>query len=381
MASVRAVRERARFREGLSGNMGGVRERGEPLRIRFLLVAMLIVAGAWSSASLAHDGSARHNKADEQIVKLTEHLRDEPDDMDALRERGNLYYNVNEEYESALEDFEHWVKVLPQGKPGHGARAFRAAARYHTGDWKGALADLDPICSASTTFENAWFTRSELRRDLGDTAGARSDIDRALEVHLAHEKAKAWPLVYVRRAQLREAQGDEDGALKDYDAALGKDPRHVPALLGRALLHVSAGRFEDATADIVTADGVAKDLLETIPTALVHAARARKDRKQGYAEAAKREVEAAVLSYRKEAQASRSPHRAAEVLRDAARLVFEAANDARGALALVEDALKLAPERVDLLREKVRFLDSLGEKETCDTARKTLARVESLRLP
>lgn len=342
--------------------------RNDRKREKLATVLTLVVVAIWLAGqkACAHDGSARHNKADEQIAKITEHLKDEPEDADAIRERAYLYATVNEEYESGLADFDRLLQLKPKSQV---ARANRGLERSKTGDWKGAAADLDAVCSASTTVPVAWFARAELRRNVGDLAGARTDIDRALELH-------QWGAAYVLSAEVHEARGDLAGALGDYDKALGKDPRHLDALAGRATVYASQGKYAEATRDIDTALEIAKE------DARPHAARARCFQKQGFQDAAKREADIAVSAYQKEAKQSRSQHRAAESLLYAARLVLDATKDAKGALALLDDALSLAPDRIDLLREKVRILDSLGQKDApSDTVRKKLADVESSRLP
>src|SRR5581483_10087222 len=76
----------------------------------------------------------------------------------------------------------HLLRLKLNPKFEEGCHVGRAWARFKVADFKGALADLDPVCSASTTIPGAWFLRGELRHEVGDLVGAKSDLDHGLKL-------------------------------------------------------------------------------------------------------------------------------------------------------------------------------------------------------
>src|SRR5258706_6293782 len=143
-----------------------------PMR-RPTILAALVLTGLVASAR-GHDvpGDEAHNGIDERIAELSATLAKNPDDFDALRERGQLYFSLNE-FEFSSQDMERILRL----KPGYGGAAvLRGASRYWLGDYKGALEDLRSGPARSADTPGAPFYTPEGPRCLGDHKGALAGL-------------------------------------------------------------------------------------------------------------------------------------------------------------------------------------------------------------
>ncbi|HSQ58281.1 MAG TPA: hypothetical protein VLM40_21340, partial [Gemmata sp.] len=108
----------------------------------------------------------------------------------------------------------------------------RAAARYLTGGFRGAVADLDAAEQHGSTRTRLFALRETAKRRLGDQAGA--DRDRKAFLESEPTDPLSWN---VRGEWKRDAQPrDVTGALADFDAALALDPSLFGALRNKANL-------------------------------------------------------------------------------------------------------------------------------------------------
>lgn len=327
---------------------------------RLAVPAVLVVLGV--ALSYAHDGDAAHNRKDDVIAKLTEALQDEPDSPKILKERAYLFLQQNE-YEAALADFEHLVRVQPKYEAG---RVGRAWARFKTAQFKLALADLDPLCSATTTISGAWFLRGEVRHSLGDDAGAKLDLDHALGL-----APSQYPHGRVVRANVLAALGDAKGAREDLTRVIEGNPRDKEALVARSLLLVESD-WDQAKRDL-------DDLLSTPFSGDDPAVRAAEARIQVKRNGMVTEnYKKALVLYDKDVKGSRSLNRRAALMLEAAQLRIDM-GDLWPALKQIQEAIELAPERVDAHRLFVKHLEKADGvlPETLARARARLGEVES----
>jgi tetratricopeptide (TPR) repeat protein len=331
-------------------------------------LAVLVLAGSYpllpsppAPSAAAHDGPYAHNNNDALIAKLTEELQDEPDDKKLLRDRGYAYLQ-QDEYESALADFEHLLRLDPRYEGGHVGRAW---VYLKESDLKAALADLDPLCDGGTALAGAWFVRGEVRHELGDQKGALADLDHALGL------TKKYTHGYVVRSRVRAALGDQKGALDELGTADQVDPRNREAHLERALLRV-ASDWNGAKADleVVTDDPTAADDSSVLATQARLLYRNNGMITELYAKA--------LAAFERDVKFVRSNQKKAALLVDEARLRSEL-GDGGPALKLIDSALVLAPERLDAHRLKLRLLEHADKVEPAvlESARKRLAEIEA----
>ncbi len=263
-----------------------------------------------------------------------------------------------------LVDFEHLVRLDPKKE---GFRYCRAWTCAKMSDLKAAFADLDALCAASTKVSGVWFTRGELRHELGDEPAALEDLDKAVQV-----APKKYPHGLVVRARVREALKDHEGALADLKATLELDPTNAEALLDRALLEVDAA-WDQAKSDLaeVMRNPSAKDDPRVLATQARMQLRRNGMQTEVYTKACQ--------VYDSEVKFSRSAHRKAALMLEKARLQAEF-GEVWPAIEELNGAIDLAPGRIDLHRFLVRLLEKAqGTKpETLDGARKKLAEVEAV---
>lgn len=154
----------------------------------------------------------------------------------------------------------------------HRALAWRGALRRGLGLTEGALSDLDRAVSVDELYPFAPHERSLARRSAGDWVGAALDLDRAFkldwrycwvfasgrapsdaelgrgerELDAALRRHPSCVSLRTWRGELRRARGDLSGALSDLHDAAAQDPAHAnaQAFLGKALLE--AGRAAEA---------------------------------------------------------------------------------------------------------------------------------------
>jgi len=103
----------------------------------------------------------------------------------------------------------------------------------------------------------------------GDIAGAKRNVDRALQID-----PKLWPALYVR-AQIFRKQGKYELAIQDCNEALRQYPGLVEAALLRASINVRLGKYAEASKEF--------NYLISLHPRLVTSARALSDRAWFYA--------------------------------------------------------------------------------------------------
>jgi tetratricopeptide (TPR) repeat protein len=90
----------------------------------------------------------------------------------------------------------------------------------------------------------AWFVSGFKKFQLRDRAGAREDIDRALEI------APAFARAHIQRGLIAAATKDYHGAIRDFTRAIELDPTLEVAYYGRGLMMMELNRPQEAIADL-----------------------------------------------------------------------------------------------------------------------------------
>ncbi|MBI5629701.1 MAG: DUF4932 domain-containing protein [Elusimicrobia bacterium] len=175
--------------------------------------------------------------------------------------------------DEALDDLDKAIELSQQEE---WAFLKRSLIRRRLGDILGAVEDVNRACDLNPTCEwvqgkmpkdekalleanglldgclaehpeavwaRAW--RGQTRLKLGDFAGARQDLERALSGELG--KRRAWALAW--RGESARRLGDLDQAEKDLDQAAAERPDYPQAFLWRGCLRLERGRPEPALVD------------------------------------------------------------------------------------------------------------------------------------
>jgi tetratricopeptide (TPR) repeat protein len=121
----------------------------------------------------------------------------------------------------------------------------RGLARLETGDFNGALADMDKALELDRPNKLAiLICRGKAYQGLHDDAKALQDFNDAIKLD---SKAS---LAYIGRAETYLCQGDDDRSLEDLEEALRLDPRQPHAYFLRAQIFKHKKMKEQAMADL-----------------------------------------------------------------------------------------------------------------------------------
>jgi len=124
----------------------------------------------------------------------------------------------------------------------------RGEAKRQSGDFAGAMADLDLALELRPRNAFALGCRGEAKRQSGDLAGAIADLDLALELEPKLEPKKAFALGC--RGEAKRQRGDFAGAIADLDLALKLEPKNAVALRHRGEAKRQRGDFAGAFSDL-----------------------------------------------------------------------------------------------------------------------------------
>lgn len=202
-----------------------------PLLTQIQRSLVLEVPAAQVKAQRAYEesiGERKAGKREEAVASLGRALKEDPAMLDALISRGYLLGEL--------------------GRPAEAEADYAAAIKS---------APLDP---------RAYLNRAMLRINGGDFAGARPDLDKALE--RAQEKSGTRFEALNARAWCKAHLGDPAGALKDADAALALNPPpdlKALALDTRGFALEGLKRYPEALNDYEEAQK------EKVPDAYLHA--------------------------------------------------------------------------------------------------------------
>jgi tetratricopeptide (TPR) repeat protein len=173
---------------------------------------------------------------EEAIACFDQALRQVPDSVEALLQRGNARAKKGD-IDGGIADFSAALRLTPDNQ---GARVNRGVLRTVRGDLHGALEDLDRAAALAPRDAAAFSQRGYVKRLMGDLDGALADFDRALALDPQLVDG------YNRRGLTRRAAGDLAGAIRDFDRALELNPRAAEPYVNRGA--VKAGMLDLAGA-------------------------------------------------------------------------------------------------------------------------------------
>jgi tetratricopeptide (TPR) repeat protein len=128
------------------------------------------------------------------------------------------------------------------------------------------LAPLDAELARSPDTSSLLARRSKILHQLGDSAGARADWDRAVQLLDAKLQISPDNLTALRdRAKLHFDAGRWEQAVSDCDRALALLPDHVSTLERRAQAYVRVGRWQQAKEDLTRVLGLRPDRIGNWP--------------------------------------------------------------------------------------------------------------------
>jgi serine/threonine protein kinase/tetratricopeptide (TPR) repeat protein len=149
--------------------------------------------------------------------------------------RGHVYLRLHD-YQRAAADFDQVLRMQPELVD---AYLNRSLARQGLRHYAEAIDDLTRALDLGAPATRIYFMRCEVRKQAGDTEGARLDLEEGLRRTPADEKS------WIARGNARVAT-DLAGALADFEKALSLNPRSQAALQNKAHVLSRLGRHDEA---------------------------------------------------------------------------------------------------------------------------------------
>ena len=185
----------------------------------------------------------------------------DPNNIEALLERGNAYYDayykkgLKEEYlKQARKDYTQVLKLDPKNQL---ACYKRGCVYLAMKDFKSALADFNALIKLNPNYEYGYVSRGFAYEQMGDLNNALADYDKALENKPNDENTKNYrqsvleklhPEVYTvefflkQAASLRENK-DYVRAIKIYTKVLERDSENQDAYFQRGLTYLDTEKY------------------------------------------------------------------------------------------------------------------------------------------
>jgi tetratricopeptide (TPR) repeat protein/V8-like Glu-specific endopeptidase len=115
-----------------------------------------------------------------------------------------------------------------------------AAVKMQTGDYRGAVAELDRLIASNPKKAAAYYLRANAYQALGDRSQILSNLNRAIELDTKNANA------YYLRGNILYANQDYKGASADFARTVALDPKHSQAHLLQAIIYQVQGDLPGA---------------------------------------------------------------------------------------------------------------------------------------
>jgi tetratricopeptide (TPR) repeat protein len=150
----------------------------------------------------------------QSLATLTETIRREPNNVDALVDRAGVYCE-QKEFDKALADYEQALRLVPDDAEAHFGRGW---VHYQKDENDLALADFNEAIRLAPDAAEVYVCRGDLHGERKEYKEAVADFERALQ--LDAENAGA----YLGRGKVRRDQKDYERALADFQKATQLEP-------------------------------------------------------------------------------------------------------------------------------------------------------------
>lgn len=174
-----------------------------------------------------------------RLEYLSEVLKVMPHHLRAFHARAWIRSGSGD-FSGAVEDMDRAVAMRPDSA---GAILDRAFLRGLSGDVEGSMEDYDRGLSLDPKRVDAYVSRAFVKASRGDREGTMRDFESAIRL-----KPDSFD-VYTNRASAKVMLGDLKGAVEDYTEVLRRDPGNVSARLGRGVIRFRSGEFPGAVDD------------------------------------------------------------------------------------------------------------------------------------
>ncbi|NEP63359.1 MAG: tetratricopeptide repeat protein [Symploca sp. SIO2G7] len=173
----------------------------------------------------------------QQLAKLEQAIKHNPEDEKAIAHRGEVYRLMGR-YEEALADFDQAIKLKPEY---YWAIAHRGEIYYHKEEYEKALADFNRALQVEPNYLWAIAHRGVTYEYMRHDEEAIADLNRALAIKPDY----SW--AFAHRSRTYEQMKLYEQALADFDQAIALDQNAVKAWKReRGLLLSFLGRYAES---------------------------------------------------------------------------------------------------------------------------------------
>jgi len=144
------------------------------------------------------------------------------------------------DYKGAIADLNQAIKIKPDYANAYNGRG---VAKYNLGDKQGAIADYNQAIKIKPDYADAYHNRGLAKYNLGDKQGAIADYNQAIQLKPDYADA------YNNRGVAKDDLGDNQGAITDYNQAIKIKPDDVDAYYNRGNAKSNLGDKQGAIAD------------------------------------------------------------------------------------------------------------------------------------
>ena len=148
--------------------------------------------------------------------------------------------HLSGDFEGALREFTHAIRLDPDGAGGYFLRGITKAA---LGKLSAAIVDYDEAIRLDSTDANAYVYRGIAKAALGKLSAAIVDYDEAIRLN------PKYALAYYNRGHAKGELRRYPAAITDYDEAIRLDSTDVLAYVNRGIAKAKLGQHYSAIAD------------------------------------------------------------------------------------------------------------------------------------
>ena len=178
------------------------------------------------------------NKPIQAIASLSELIGDEPDNVQAYLNRGNLFVRMGQ-FDAGFADYSHVIALEPDHFEGW---YNRGSARLAAAEYDGAIADLTEAIKLKPDLARAYCNRGLGLLRNGDHDKARDDFEKGMKIKVE------LPLCYYGRGEVALSEGRYQEAIEDLTIGINLKPA-AEALAHRATAYERLGESSKALRD------------------------------------------------------------------------------------------------------------------------------------
>ena len=219
-----------------------------------ILCLASLIAGCQSgevAGRLAEQQQLARAEQKNNIASLSEVIRQNPSDANALNLRGSAY-GQSGEYEKALADFNAAISINPQFPQAYANRALIYARAKNA---QQAIADYGQALNIDPNYTAALVGRGNVYRAMSNHPMAIADFSRAIEI-------QPDPIAYFNRGLSRQVMGQHAEAMDDFDNTLGFRSDAPEVYQAKGLSELALKKYEGAFDNFLKAAQGSKDNYE-----------------------------------------------------------------------------------------------------------------------